>query len=210
MEIVWHGHSCFRITERNYATVVTDPYQASVGLPDLKLKADIVTVSHDAPGHNNVGAVKTQRQVLTSPGEFEIGSVFITGIAMDPKVNTENNHNTLFVFDYMGTTVAHMGALTYVPSQAQIERLGAVDVVLVPVGSGDDLSPSQAAEVVSLIEPAIVIPMHFATREGEDLETVDRFLKEMGVGKLDPIPSLKLVKSGLSEETQVVVLTPVG
>lgn len=211
MEIVWHGHSCFRLSERNFATVVTDPYQTSVGLPELKLRADIVTVSHDMPGHNNAAAVKSRRKVLTGPGEYEIGSVFITGVSMDPKKkNGTHKHNTLFVFDFMGINVAHMGALAYVPSQAQIERLGAVDIVLVPVGGANDMSPSQAAEVVSLIEPSIVVPMHYATREGEDLEPVDRFLKEMGVGSYEPQPSLKITRSGLSDDTQVVVLTPGG
>jgi len=208
MEIVWHGHACFRISERNFSSVVTDPYSKSIGLPELKLRGDIVTVSHDAPGHNNVRAVKSKKKVLTGPGEYEIGSVFITGIRMDPKQKTnDNGHNTMFVFDFMGLTVAHMGALAYVPSQSQIENLGAVDIVLIPVGGGE-LTPSQAAEVVSLIEPSIVIPMHFATKEGEDLDTVDRFLKEMGIGESEPLESLKVSRSSLSEETQVVVLTP--
>jgi len=210
MEIVWHGHACFRLSERHFSTVVTDPYHASIGLPVPKLRADIVTVSHDVPGHNNINAVKGRRKVLTGPGEFEIGSVFITGIRMDPKKKVNNNgHNTLFVFDFMGLTIAHMGALAYVPSTSQIENLGAVDIVMVPVGGGE-LSPSQAAEVISLIEPSIVIPMHFATSEKEDLGSVDRFLKEMGVGETEPLSSLKISSSKLSEETQVVVLTPGG
>lgn len=210
MEIVWHGHACFRLTKRNFSTVVTDPYHESIGLPALKLRADVVTVSHDAPGHNNVKAVKGRRKVLDGPGEFEIGAVFITGIRMDPKKNNnENGHNTLFVYDFMGVTVAHMGALAYVPSQSQIENLGAVDIVLVPVG-GDELTPSQAAEVVSLIEPSIVIPMHFATNEGEDLDTVDRFLKEMGISESEPLESLTITPSKLTDETQVIVLTPGG
>ncbi|TFH46087.1 MAG: MBL fold metallo-hydrolase, partial [Lysobacterales bacterium] len=54
MEITWYGHSCFRLTERNYATVVTDPYDSkTVGYEALKLRADIVAISHDALGHNN-------------------------------------------------------------------------------------------------------------------------------------------------------------
>ena len=81
MEITWYGHSCFRLTERSMATVVTDPYDnASIGYDALKLKADIVTVSHDAAGHNNTKAVKGTSHVITGPGEFEIGGVFITGV----------------------------------------------------------------------------------------------------------------------------------
>ena len=81
MEITWYGHSCFRLTERNMATVVTDPYDNKIiGYKALKLKADIVTVSHDSPGHNNTNAVKGTSQIITGPGEYEIGDVFITAV----------------------------------------------------------------------------------------------------------------------------------
>src|SRR5574339_416161 len=84
MEITWYGHSCFRLTERNYATVVTDPYDnKSIGYDSLRLKSDIVTVSHEAPGHNYTDAVKGVSHVIDGPGEFEIGGVFITGVQSD-------------------------------------------------------------------------------------------------------------------------------
>ena len=166
MEIVWYGLSCFRLSERGLATVVTDPYDPSSGLPALKLKADIVTISHDAPGHNYVKAVKGERRAITGPGEYEIGGVFITGIAHGCRRTsrrTASKASTLYVFDFEGLTVAHLGDLAYVPTQSQIEDLGAVDIVLVPVGGGGALGASEAAEVVSLIEPSIVVPMHYKT-----------------------------------------------
>lgn len=211
MEIVWYGLSCFRLSERGLATVVTDPYDPSSGLAALKLKADIVTVSHDAPGHNYLKAVKGERSAITGPGEYEIGGVFITGIRMDPKDGKKNGSkaNTLYVFDFEGLTVAHLGDLAYVPTQSQIEDLGAVDIVLVPVGGGGALGASEAAEIVSLIEPSIVVPMHYKTgKEESKLAPVNRFLSEMGISKSDPLPVLKAAKSSLSEETQVVVLAP--
>ena len=64
MDITWYGHSCFRITERGETSVVTDPYHPSIGLPELKLKSDLVTVSHDQPGHNAVDLVKGFQYVL--------------------------------------------------------------------------------------------------------------------------------------------------
>ncbi len=211
MEIVWYGLSCFRLTERGLATVVTDPYEPSLGLPALKLKADIVTVSHDAPGHNYLKAVKGERRSIAGPGEYEIGGVFITGIRMEPRDSKKNGSksNTLYVFDFEGLTVAHLGDLAYVPTQSQIEDLGAVDIALVPVGGGGALGASEAAEVVSLIEPSIVVPMHFKTGKEElKLTPVARFLSEMGISKADALPLLKATKSGLSDETQVIVLTP--
>jgi len=211
MEITWYGLSCFRIIERGKISIVTDPYSPSVGLPELKLRADVVTISHDAPGHNHVKGVKVARRVITGPGEYEIGGVFITGVRMPVRKNGKSGGppNTLYVFDYDGLTVAHLGDLAAAPSQAQIEDLGAVDIALVPVGGGSALSPSKAAEVISLIEPSIVIPMHYKTyKEGPKLGTVSGFIKEMGLGKADPVEGLKVTKSSLSEETQIVVLKP--
>ena len=140
MEITWYGHSCFRLTERSMATVVTDPFDAeTVGYEPLKLKADIVTSSHDAPGHNCLSTVKGYSHAITGPGEFEIGGVFITGVQTDTsskKSTPDKPRNTLYVFDYMGITVAHLGDLRSVPTQAEIEALGTVHVALVPVGGG--------------------------------------------------------------------------
>lgn len=210
MEITWYGHSCFRLTERSMATVVTDPYDhASIGYDSLKLKADIVTVSHDASGHNNVNAVKSTSHIITGPGEFEIGGVFITGVQTNghDKKNEAELRNTLYVFDYDGITVAHLGDLQRVPSQTEIEALGAVNVALVPVGGGGGLNAAKAAEVISLLEPNIVIPMHFATKAVNlKLDSLDKFLKEMGLGASQPESSLKVTRAGLPEETHVVVL----
>jgi len=215
MELTWYGHSCFRMAERGMASVVTDPYDDSIGYPTLRLKADIVTVSHDAPGHNNLDAVKGGARPITGPGEYEIGGVFITGIATlrangDRKKKADAEapkRNTLYLFDFEGLTICHLGDLEHVPTQAQIEALGSVDVALVPVGGGGGLNAAQAAEVISLVEPSIVVPMHYKTPAVSlKLDPVGKFLKEMGLGALQPEPSLKLTKSGLPDETHVVLL----
>ena len=211
MEIVWHGLSCFRISERGLASVVTDPYGPELGLPPLKLKADIVTVSHDDPAHNHVKAAKGYRRVIASPGEYEIGGVFITAVPTWKSNGAANkNHaSTLFVLDFDGVTVAHLGNLSHVPTQAQIENLGTVDIALVPVGGGGALTSSQASEVISLIEPSIVIPMQYKSGpEVLKIGTVTSFLKEMGIASQEPLPALKISRSSLSEETQVIVLIP--
>ena len=209
MEIVWYGLSCFRMKERGLATVVTDPYDTALGLPALKLTADVVTISHDSPGHNNFGGVKGERLRVTGPGEYEVGGVFITGISMAAKGQRKNGKvpNTLYVFEFEGLTVAHLGDLAYVPTQAQIEDLGPVDIALVPVGGGEGLTPAEAAEVISLIEPSLVVPMQFKTGgEKIKLGQVAGFPSEMGIGKQEPQERLTVTKSGLSDQTQVVVL----
>lgn len=208
MELTWYGLSCFRMTERGQATVVTDPYNGKVGLPALKLKADILTISHDAQGHNNEAAVNGHTHALTGPGEYEIGGVFVKGIST-PHKTTENKRNVIFVFEYNTLSVAHLGDLDAVPSQTQIDALGEVNILLVPVGGGNTLNASQAAELVSMLEPNIVIPMHYKLPELKlEIEEVERFLKEMGVTEIEEESSLKITKSSLPEETQVAILTP--
>lgn len=210
MEISWYGLSCFRLSERQHATVLTDPYDgAKVGLPALKAKADVVTISHAAAGHSYTQGITGFEHALDGPGEYEIGNVFITGIATP----SENGAapNVIYLFDFQGFKVAHLGDMISVPSQAQIEDLEMVNVLLVPVGGGNSLNAAKAAEIVSMIEPEIVIPMHYQ-RPGLklDLEPVERFLAEMGVTDVQEESSLRISAGSTPEETQVVLLTPRG
>lgn len=209
MEIFWYGHSCFRLVERGMASVVCDPYDSeAVGYEPLRLRADVVTISHDAPGHNCRAAVKGYAHIIDGPGEFEIGGVFITGVRTDTIAkNGSPVRNTLYVFDYNGLTIAHLGNLRSVPSQAEVEALGSVHVALVPVGGGGSLNAAKAAEVVSLLEPNIVIPMHYyAPGIKVELDRVEKFLKEMGAHDAETVPSLKVTRSTLPEETRVILL----
>jgi len=210
MDIVWHGHSCFRLNERGLAAVVTDPYDSEVvGYDKLKLRADVVSISHDASGHNNLSAIRGKPHVVNGPGEYEIGGVFITGVQTNGKSKRkeEELRNTLYVFDYNGITVAHLGNLNRVPGQAEIEALGPVNVLLLPVGGGGGLNAAKAAEVVSLIEPGIVIPMHYQTPASKlKLAPANKFLKEMGMSDIEPEDSLKVSRTTVPEETKVVVL----
>lgn len=213
MEITWYGHSCFRLSERGMATVVTDPFDSrQAGYEPLKLKADIVTVSHISPNHDFVQAVKGDPFLITGPGEYEIGEVFITGVPThaQSKKTEDEVKNTLYVIDYNGLTVAHLGDMNRVPTQTEVEDLGPVHVVLIPIGGNGCLNAAKAAEVISLLEPRIVIPMHYATPATSlPLDPLSKFLKEMGLAEnaLTPQPSLKITGTGsLSEETRVIVL----
>lgn len=211
MEITWYGLSCFRLTERGMATVVTDPYDhAVVGFNPLKLRGDIVSISHDVPGHNFESAVKPKQRIVNGPGEYEIGGVFITAVQTNGRKRAKDElRNILCVFDYDNVTVAHLGDLSQVPSQSQVERLGDVNIALVPVGGGRGLNAAKAAEVVSLIEPGIVIPMHYQLPGCKlDLNPLEKFTKEMGLSEVEPQDSLKVTKSSVPTETKVVVLNP--
>ncbi len=217
MEITWLGHSCFRLRSRT-ASVVTDPYGKDLGLALPRVRANIVTVSHDADDHNYVKGVKGDFKVLSGPGEYEVSNVFVTGLELSDRKVTGGksarggvatpDRNTVFLIELDGLTVCHLGDLNTVPTQAMMEEsLSEVDVLLIPVGGGESLNASQAAEVVSLLEPHIVIPMHYKLK-GLDLklDPVSKFLKEMGLDKVDEQESLKLDRGGLPDETQVVLL----
>jgi L-ascorbate metabolism protein UlaG (beta-lactamase superfamily) len=214
MEITWYGHSCFRLTERSMATVVTDPYDSKqVGYEPLKLKGDIVTVSHNTAGHNFINAVKGTTHIIDGPGEYEIGGVFITGVHTNgyTKKTQDEPRNTMYLIDYNGINVLHLGDVNRVPSQTEVESLGPVHVALVPVGAGGSLSAIKATEVISLLEPNIVIPMHYATAHSVNttvkLDPLSRFLKEMGLENVESVPSIKVPNaSSLPDETRVVVL----
>jgi len=211
VEITWLGHSCFRLRDRA-ATAVTDPYGKDMGLILPRVRADIVTVSHDADDHSFTRGVKGDFQVLSGPGEYEVSSVFVTGLELrggKPKKEvTPALRNTVFLFEFDDLTVCHLGDLNIVPTQAQVEEaLGEVDVLLIPVGGGESLNASQASEVVSLLEPHIVIPMHYKVPGVESkLDPVSKFLKEMGLDKVPPQELLKVSRGGLPDETQVVLL----
>ena len=210
MKITWHGHSCFRLAARGLATVVTNPYDEKVvGYGPLNLRGHIVSISQDAPAYNYEAAVKSNQRVVRGPGEYEIGNVFITAVRTNGgnKRPKDELPNTLYVFDYEGVTVAHLGNLNQVPSQSQVEALGTVNVALVPVGGGDGLNAAKAAEVISLLEPGIVIPMHYGTPECKiKLDPLSKFLKEMGLGTIHPVEELTVTPSSVPTETQVVVL----
>lgn len=207
MELTWYGLSCFRITERKLPTIIADPYNGKLGFPPLKLKGEVVTISHDAEGHNNVGAITGVEHCLNGPGEYEIGGVFITGIVTSN--DAKANNNVIYVYDLNGLTIAHVGDMQSVPNQTQIEALEEVDILLIPVGAGNSLNAAQAAELVSMIEPKIVVPMHYKIPSLKlELEEVDRFLKEMGVTEPKEENSLKISAGNLPEETEIVILTP--
>ena len=210
MEIIWFGHSCFRISDRGLASVVCDPYDNKVvGYQALKLKADIVTTSHESPRHRNIKAVKGDPYIISGPGEYEIGGIFITGLRTDKRnKNQEKSINTLYLINYFGVKIVHLGDMEHVPTQTEVESLGPVNIALVPVGGGGGLNAAKASEVISLFEPNIVVPMHYATSASKaELEPIGKFLKVMGLSTIETLPTLKVSRpESLPEETQVVVL----
>ena len=217
MDITWYGLSCFRIRERG-VTIICDPYQKSVGLTLPKLKADIVTSSHDQPGHNDVARISGDPKIISGPGEYEISNVFVTGVTTYHRVGVDRprERNVVFLIELNGFTIGHLGDLGEVPKQRDIDdlNLSEVEILMVPVGGVNTLDATRAVEVIGMLEPRLIIPMHYQ-QEGlnkklnAELEPVEKFLKELGVTAPEPVDMLKVSsKSSLPEETEVVLLNP--
>ena len=210
MDLTWLGHGCFRLRGKN-AVAVTDPYPPSLGPKLARLEADLVTVSHPHPNHSNVQAVKDAR-VIDGPGEYEVKGVTVNGLPTfhDNAKGEERGPNTVFLIEVDDVRVCHLGDLGHRLDDAALEVIGTVDVLLVPVGGGNSLDASRAAEVVRQIEPRVVVPMHYAVAAvKKELDGVDRFLKEMGAPETEVIQRLSIqATSGETEATKVVVLEP--
>jgi len=209
LDVAWLGHGCFRLRGRN-AAVVTDPYPPALGPKLGRLEAELVTVSHRHENHSYLAAVSREPYIVEGPGEYEVAGVGVMGLPAfhDNQSGAELGGNTVYVIEIDDVHVCHLGDLGHRLDTAALETIGNLDVLLVPVGGGRSLDATRAAEVVRQVEPRVVVPMHFALPAiRKDLESVDRFLKEMGVaGDLEPQPKLSIQASAGESETRVVVL----
>jgi L-ascorbate metabolism protein UlaG (beta-lactamase superfamily) len=208
MEISWLGHSCFRLKGKQ-ATVVTDPFSPDLGYSLGKLIAQIVTVSHKHPGHSYVQGIGGSPRQVTGPGEYEISNVLIIGVATfhDKDSGTERGKNTVYLIEIDDISICHLGDLGHALTDEQVEELGKVDVLLVPVGGVSTINATTAAGIVRQLEPNIVIPMHYKTQVlKRELEPVETFLKEMGAHDITPQAKLSLTRTSLPLGTQVVLL----
>lgn len=206
MNIQYLGVSCFKITTKignEEVSIVTDPFSEKLGKLPKNLAADILTVSrrtHEA--HNNIDAAKGEKTFLIEyPGEYESKGVPVYGIPAthETKESSDYHKNTMFHFIIDDMHVVHLGGTRLPLTDEQLAQLGEVDVLMVPVGGGDVLSAQQAADLVSRMEPRVVIPMHF--------KSPDAFVKESGM-KAETVDKLKLVKKDLpQEDTKLYVMT---
>lgn len=215
VDIWWYGQACFRVKGKG-ASVVFDPYDSDfTGLARLKLNADIVCVSHDHRDHNNASVVSPTEEgkspyVIAGPGEYEIAGVNIVGVTSfhDDKNGQERGKNTIYHVTVDDVNIVHCGDLGQKKlTQEQVEGLASCDVLLIPVGSLYTISGREAPDIISQIEPKIIIPMHYKIEGLKfDLDPVSVFLSAMGKEKLDPQPKLSISRERLPEEPEVVLL----
>ena len=208
VDINWLGHSCFRI-KGSHGVIITDPYPPDLGYSLGKPTARIVTVSHQHPSHSYVQGISGEPRQVIRPGEYEISGVLIIGIATfhDAVGGRNRGKNTVYLMEVDGVSICHLGDLGHVLTAEQVEEIGDVDVLLLPVGGVSTINATMAAEVIRRLEPKAVVPMHYKTPAiDRKLEPVSEFLKEMGVEQIKSQPKLSLTKSSLPVGTQVFLL----
>ena len=208
MEIVYLGHSAFRLRGKD-VTVVTDPFSSNLGLNMGRISADIVTVSHKSPNHADVAAVAGDPRVVNGPGEYEVKGVLISGVAtaMEP---VKGPINTAYVLRIEDVTVCHLGDISARLTREQVEEIGEVDVLLVPVGGANTLDPPAASQVIAQIEPSVVVPMHYRAdgSTASELLPLDQFMRETGTKEFTAEPKLTVSRGSLGQQVKIVVLEP--
>ncbi len=168
-----------------------------------------MTLSHEHPEHSYTKAVTGSPRVINGPGEYEIGGIFVSGIATyhDQQNGSSHGKNNAYVMSIDGLSVCHLGDLGHTPTSDQVEEMSDADILLVPVGGNTTINAAQAAEIVSLLQPRIVVPMHYQTPAAKvKLDPLEPFLKEMGQESREPVSRLSINASSLPQEMTVMVL----
>jgi len=213
MYITWLGQSCFKLQDKigpDGVMLVMDPYDDASGLKMPRFEADIVTVSHDHHDHNNTGAIRGTPYIINMAGEYEVKTVFIEGVEAwhDEKEGGERGKNIIYRLEMEDISITHLGDLGHILDAKQLEKLEGTDILLIPVGGKYTINASKAVEVISQLEPRIVIPMHYKIPGLKaDLDGVDKFIKELGL-KPRTEEKLKISKKDLpQEDMELVVLS---
>lgn len=218
-DVQYLGHSCFRLRGRE-GIVLTDPYDRSFGVDIGRPTAHVVTVSHNHPDHSNVAAVRPARErvfVVDGAGEYEVGGVLITGVRTfhDKNKGADRGKNTVYVIHLDDVVFCHLGDLGHELTAQQIDEIGAVDVLFIPVGGDETITPAEAVSVIGQLEPRIVVPMHYAMSDQmsftSDLAPLEKFAHELGLKEYTAEPKLSVTASTLpgdEEQTKIVVMRP--
>jgi L-ascorbate metabolism protein UlaG (beta-lactamase superfamily) len=216
MHIIWKGQSCFQIiasqAKGEQVKIVIDPFSEEIGLKLGRPEADLLLITHDHHDHNNVKAVSGQPFLISWPGEYETKGIFIQGVSsLHGGKEAQRIQNTIYIIEGEGMRVCHLGDLGQAElNSSQLEKIGSVDILMIPVGGEYTVDAKGAAKVISQIEPRIVLPMHYHLPKLKiKLDGVDKFLKEMGRKSVETLPKLLIKKKDLPQnEMKVVVLKP--
>lgn len=215
VDIWFYGQACFKVKGKS-ATLVFDPYTPDfVGLSAPKLEADIVCISHDHQDHNNASAVRGTEEgktpfVISGPGEYEKLGVNVVGVAAyhDDKEGAERGKNTIYMVTVDEVNIVHLGDIGQKKlTQEQVEALTLCDVLLIPTGGVYTIEARDAPDIISALEPKIIVPMHYKVEGLKfDLAPISAFLSTMGKENSQVQSKLSVSREKLPEEPEVVVL----
>ena len=211
MYITWLGQSCFKLQDKigsDGVILVTDPYNDDIGLKMPRFEAEIVTVSHDHFDHNNTDAIRGDPLIINSAGEYETRGVFIEGVEAwhDSQAGAERGKNIMYRMEMEDISITHLGDLGHILDTKQLEKLEGTDILLIPVGGKYTIGAAKAVEVISQIEPRIVIPMHYKVPGLRvDIDGLEKFIKELGL-KPRTEEKLKITKKDLPQEDMELVI----
>ncbi|SHH41767.1 L-ascorbate metabolism protein UlaG, beta-lactamase superfamily [Caloranaerobacter azorensis DSM 13643] len=210
MKVKYLGHACFKITTNKGIRIMTDPFDETVGYEIPRDEVDIVTTSHDHFDHNYIKGPTGDFEVVNKVGNFYVKDVPITGIATyhDKHQGSERGSNVVYIFTIGDLRVCHLGDLGHIPDSKQIEAIGKVDVLMIPVGGVYTIDADEAKEVVDLINPKIVIPMHYKTEHLKfELGSLDKFTKYFSNVEKVNSQEIEINKDVISNaEKKVIVL----
>ena len=201
-DVKWLGNTCFRIKSRE-ATVLMDPIARGSGISMPKQKADIVTLSMRDRA-NALANVEGEYTLVDGPGEYEVQDVFLAGIRTRP--NGAKTFNTVYLVEMDEMIFCHLGNLNKRLTEAQVEAMGDVDVLFVPIGGEESLSPAEATEVIGQIEPRLVIPMRYRIGEDAGKRALGEFAAALGLTEVPREDRLTIRKNTLPEAMGVTVL----
>lgn len=204
MQIQYFGLSSFKITSKE-AVTITDPFHKDSGLTPPRGAADILVLSQKNKSlYSATSGISGEPFLVNDPGEYDLKGVTLTGIPL----KQESSRVTIFLIETEDMRILNLSHIKeFNLTEDELESLGEIDILILPVGGNTVLSASQAAKVVNEVEPKIVIPSHYKMPDLIlDLDAKEKFLKEMG-GKSETVDKLTVKKKDLQEEgTKVVVL----
>ena len=165
MQITWYGHSCFLLTADNGYSILTDPCDRETGYELHDIVCDAVTVSHDHHDHNCLASVAGSPLVIRTPGEHQAGDLKVTGFSSyhDDQSGARRGENIVFLYQIDGLKVLHLGDLGHMLSDDIIETIGAVDVLLAPIGGVFTINAKTATALADQLKAKVLIPMHYKT-----------------------------------------------
>ncbi len=182
MKIKWLGQSAFEI--KSNKTLVTDPHNPMVGKMPKDLAAEVVTVSHAHMDHNYTKAVAGSPEIIDKTGSFSVGGFEIKGITTfhDNVGGKKRGNNIVYVIGAEGLKLCHLGDLGHLLTQEQLKEIGAVDILMIPVGGFFTIGSDEAVQVVNQLKPKIVLPMHYKAKSLMPLPLagVDKFTAALG------------------------------